>query len=305
MAMGTATTSLSILIPTYNNVCVELVHALATEGSSIEGLAFEILVADDGSTDADTVAANQAMTSFPHTRYIVRKENVGRSAIRNFLARTAQYEHLLFIDSHMQVISPNFIRNYLPHQDKPIVCGGYTIEPSYRHSTDKLRQAYEVSCLDQQSCAWRSHAPHAHFHTSNFMVQRAIMLRHPLDERFKHYGYEDVLYGKTLKEAGILIHHIDNPLGFHVFETNARFMDKTDEGLRTLYAFRNELQGYSRLLALSERLGKWRLLWVPRIVYRMAGKLLRRHLTGNHPSLWAFKVYRLCYFAHIHGSGWE
>jgi len=292
---------LSILIPTYNSVCVELVTALCQEATQIEGLAFEVVVADDGSSDAATVSANRQMASLPNTRYIERPTNAGRAAIRNFLAREARYPHLLFIDSHMQAFSPTFLHQYLEHLSEDVVCGGYIIAPPYDSYTGNLRQAYEVSCLEQQSCEYRARAPHAHFHTSNFMIRRALMLRFPLDERFRHYGYEDVLFGKTLKTAGIAIHHIDNPLAFHSFESNERFMAKTEEGLHTLLAFRDELRGYSRLLALAERLIQWHLLWVPRVVFSWAGGALRRHLTGGHPHLLAFKVYRLGFLA----KNWE
>ena len=46
--------SLSILIPTYNNECLELVRDLQAQASilsSTNDLEYEILVADDGSTD--------------------------------------------------------------------------------------------------------------------------------------------------------------------------------------------------------------------------------------------------------------
>ena len=124
-----------------------------------------------------------------------------------------------------------------------------------------------------------------------------------LDARFKHYGYEDVLFGKTLKEAGIEVFHIDNPLGFQHFESNERFMDKTDEGLQTLWSFHEELRGYSRLLALVERLKRWHLAWIPRCLFRWTGKTLRNHLTGPHPTLLAFKVYRLGKMAELVYSG--
>lgn len=73
------------------------------------------------------------------------------------------------------------------------------------------------------------------------------MLRYPFDERFIHYGYEDVLCGKSLKDNHISILHVDNPLGYEHFIGNMSFIRKTEEeSLHTLYQFRTELQGYSR-----------------------------------------------------------
>ena len=51
---------LSILIPTYNDDCRELVASLQQQADNISGLEYEILVADDGSTDLE-VAKNKTM----------------------------------------------------------------------------------------------------------------------------------------------------------------------------------------------------------------------------------------------------
>ena len=75
---------LSVLIPTYNHVCVPLVKQLA-QLLQISAVSYEIIVADDGSTDVETVAENKTINDLPHCRYIIRQANVGRAAIRNFL----------------------------------------------------------------------------------------------------------------------------------------------------------------------------------------------------------------------------
>ena len=113
---------LSILIPTYNNICFELVKSLQAQASlvssSTESLPsffqfdYEVLVADDGSTDQTTIEGNRFINTLPHCRYIEREKNVGRSAIRNFLAKEAQYTWLLFIDSNMNVINNEYLANY-------------------------------------------------------------------------------------------------------------------------------------------------------------------------------------------------
>lgn len=286
---------LSILIPTYNDICVDIVAELSKQAELLPGLTYEILVADDGSTMADKVASNQAIEQLPRCRYLKREHNVGRSAIRNYLAREAQYELLLFIDSHMSVIREDYLAQYLTHHQLPLVYGGYALDANHQPAGN-LRCLYEVSCIDVQDVRKRAESPYSNFHTSNFMVHRDVMLSHPFDERFKRYGYEDVLFGKQLQEAGIPITHIDNPVGFDRFESNQRFVEKTEEGLCTLYEFKDELKGYSRLLTLYDRLSKWHLLMPLKWFYSCFGRKMRNHLLSTRPSLFLFKVYRLSYF---------
>lgn len=122
--------SLSILIPTYNNVCLELVRDLQAQASilsSTNDLEYEILVADDGSTDKNTIEKNCEINGLDNCRYIERKENIGRAAIRNFLAKEAQYTWLLFIDSNMNVINNQYLAKYQKEQECDVIYGGYQV----------------------------------------------------------------------------------------------------------------------------------------------------------------------------------
>ena len=122
------------------------------------------------------------------------------------------------------------------------------------------------------------------------------MLAHPFDERFRYYGYEDVLFGKQLRADHIAITHLDNPMGFCTFESNPDFVAKTEEGLRTLHQFRNELRGYSRLLTLVEGIHIPLILSLIRFFHRLFGGLIRRNLCSHHPNLRLFSLYKLGYF---------
>lgn len=133
--------TLSILIPTYNHICTELVESLQAQASSLPNLEYEILVADDGSTDEYTIEENRIINQLDNCRYIERETNVGRAAIRNFLAQQAKHPWLLFIDSNMDVILSEYLSNYLNqikennadfedsiHIKYGVIYGGYQIK---------------------------------------------------------------------------------------------------------------------------------------------------------------------------------
>lgn len=285
---------LSILIPTYNHVCVELVDALQQQASQLP-ISYEIIVADDGSTIASTIEANRAINDYTNSRFIERPENAGRAAIRNYLAEKASLPWLLFIDSDMVVRRPDFVHHYVDTDEEQAVWdGGISVGGDANKLKHNLRYRYERANEHLHTVERRQQEPYRDFHTANFMAPRQLMTKYPFDLRFRHYGYEDVLFGMHLEKSHIPIHHINNPLSFEIFEENSQFLDKTEEGLRTLYTFRQELKDGSRLLQRVEKLG-W-LMPLVRKYHQITNKLERRFLL-RHPSLFVFSLYRLGYFA--------
>ena len=281
--------NLSILIPTYNDVCCQLVNDLQSQAAAL-GIDYEIIVADDGSTDEAVLRQNRTINVLPYCRLLERGMNSGRAVIRNVLANEARYPWLLFIDSDMTVCRTDFIERYISTVGD-VVYGGLVI----RHTTrQNLRARYELSRASEHTLERRRQSPYHDFHTANFMIRRDLMLTHPFDERFSRYGYEDVLLGKTLQMNAIGIEHIDNPLSFEIFESNAAFVSKTEEGLQTLYSFRHELRGYSRMIDFTEQHPVVSVLI--RCWHHIAKKWERRHLCSNAPTLCVFTLYRLGYF---------
>ena len=288
-------TALSILIPTYNDLCVKLVGALRRQAEQT-GIDYEILVGDDGSTDASVVAGNRQIEQWEHCRYLIQPQNTGRAAIRNRLAKEARYDWLLFIDSDMTVVRPDYISLYAAQDDADVVDGGVTIGGDAEALRQNLRYLYEKASESEHTVEMRRKKPYQDFHTANFLIRRDLMLSHPFDERFRYYGYEDVLFGKQLRADHIAIKHIDNPMGFCTFESNPDFVSKTEEGLRTLYQFQSELRGYSRLITLVEGIHIPLILSLIRLSHRLFGGLIRRNLCGRHPSLKLFGLYKLGYY---------
>lgn len=282
---------LSILIPTFNDPCSTLVRNLHQQAEAL-GMTYEILVADDGSTQEKVLEENRSINALPHCQLIERGVNAGRASIRNFLAQQARYAWLLFIDSDMVVCRNDYLRKYASCEETPIVDGGVVIGAC---KPGNLRSLYEKAAESQHTPEERQLSPYRDFHTANFMIKRTLMLQQPFDERFKSYGYEDVLFGKAMEKASVPILHIDNPMSFEIFEENEHFVSKTEEGLRTLYEFRNELQGYSRLLDRIQTLPHTPI----RCWHQLFGAIERRHLTSRHPSLWVFNLYKIGYFLNI------
>ncbi len=289
---------LSILLPSYNNRCVELVEELQRQAALIPNLRYEILVADDGSTCLETLEQNRTIDRLPHCRLLLRGENTGRARIRNFLARQSQYRYLLFIDSDRQVAHGDYLLRYLRCDDAAAVYGGTSIHP-HAESADpgNLRWLYETAASKRNGAARRKEHPYFELCTCNLLVQRQWMVRCPFDERFSRYGYEDVLLGKKLYEQGATVQHIDNPICFAAFEPNSDFVRKTEDALRTLRDFRTDLQGFSALLRTYERFRQWRLpLWLIRLWHKAFKNRERANLQSNKPSLLILKLYKLGFF---------
>lgn len=288
---------LSILIPTYNDDCLSLVKAIHMQAEAISGLDYEIIVADDGSTDSAIVERNSLIEKLSHCMYIRRPNNTGRAAIRNYLGSMANYSRLLFIDSDMAIVREDYLRKYIEtHGD--IVYGGYSVMPGPKGN---LRYKYEKTCEPAHSVSKRKESPWKDFHTSNFLIDASLFHSNPLDENYRHYGYEDVVYGRTMREQGVGIVHIDNPVGFCRYEDNLSFMDKTREGIHTLLHFRKELSGYSSLLKIAGMLDRAHVSCIVRKLFSMSRKHIENNLYGAAPSLRLFQFYKLGYFLEIEG----
>ena len=293
---------LSILLPVYNCNCVALVTELQRQ--CVECKAdFEIIVADDGSLSGaiGTNAAclhlideNQVIEQLKGVRYIIREQNVGRSAIRNFLVSQAKGDRLLFIDGDLSLDNPSFIHNYL-QTEADVVVGGIAIGGNPNRWKSNLRYCYERQSEAINTVESRQRHPYQHLAT-NLLVRRSVLGEKPYDENISHYGYEDVLLGKRFQQQQVAIKHIDNPVLFCDFEDNASYLAKTEEALRTLFAFRKELKGYSRLLDKAEQIERLHLSPLFITAYKLFNEPIKNCLLGNKPKVFWFNIYKLLYY---------
>lgn len=301
---------LSILLPSYNNVCVSLVQVLQRQADAIRGrlgkpFRYEIIVADDGSTDAACIDANRVIGDMLHCRYLRMEQNVGRAQIRNVLISESRGDYVLLIDSDLFLCDDNYLYKYAT-STADVVYGGTRIggeglamvdnEANTENLKGNLRYIYEKKAEPSHRAAFRQLRPNQEISVCNLYARRDIMEAHPFDSRFKAYGYEDVLFGKRLAESGIEVTHIDNPVLINEFESNSVFVKKTEEAIITLCRFEQDLEGYSNLKTKVTTLGRYIPLSLFRLWHRIMKNKEKRNLTGSKPSLLLFKLYKLGFF---------
>lgn len=286
--------SLSVLIPAYNCNCLPLVEQLLPLLQS-DVNAYEVIVSDDATTDPEIIKANEAINQLPGCRYILKTENAGSAANRNYLGAISQYPLLLFLDCDISIPDRSFLKQYLSTPMDGVVNGGISIIDDVQLHQN-LRYRYEKAEIPSHTAVMRQANRYQHFRSTNFMITRSAFEKCPFDERFTRSGYEDVLYGKMLKQQHINVVHIDNPVLMTKFENNPDYVTKIERSLRTLYQFRDDLRGYSRLLTFVSGIHIPLIFSFIRLWHRLFGKAERRNLCGSRPSLWVFKLYRLGYY---------
>ena len=291
---------LSILIPVYNTVCTDMVRILSQQCESIRqqhsSFCYEIIVADDASTDAACIELNQQIIRLPWCCFIKKETNTGSASTRNFLARNSKYQWLLFLDCDMLISNNNFIEQYLNdgHPSK-VINGGINIGHC-EEGNSNLRFLYEKQNEPYHTAEKRSLRPYHSFRSTNFLIERETMLACPFDERFLKSGYEDVLFGKQLKQKHISVAHIDNPTTMADFENNPDYITKIERSLRTLHTFRSDLSGFSPLLTFVGGIHINLVRIAFRQWHRFFGKAEHRWLCSHHPNLTVFKLYKLGYY---------
>ena len=287
---------LSILIPTYNQDCTQLVHDLLEQLPQDA----EIIVADDGSTAASVRENNATIAKLPQCRFWQAKMNLGRAKIRNLLAEMAKGEWLLFIDSDAQVRSKDFIASYLKETDgRQVICGGTGNFDTCPSPDKALRYKYEVLAERVKTLKKRRRKPYAQFSTFNFMILRELFMQIRFCNEICDYGHEDTLFGLELKDRKIPVLHIDNKLIHTGLETTPAYLRKIKTSLFTLSRLDEKIQRRINISAIALCLKKLHLRGFAVWLFNISSRQLRKNLFSSNPNLILFKIYKLGYFCKI------
>jgi len=287
---------LSILIPVYNHSIKKLVTELHDQCVRAK-ISFEILVFDDYSK-AKYKLENQEIDNLLGVNYIEMGSNLGRSKIRNRLAKTAFYDKLLFLDSDSKVSSRKFIKNYLPYfTDLGAVCGGRVYKNNKPKSKSKLLHWHYGIKRESISAKKRQKKPSAYFHTNNFLIERKVALENPFDESVEGYGYEDLLFAHRLMEKNVSIAHIDNPIVHGKLETNKEFLDKHTKAISNLARFYKEDKSFpAKLCQTYGKIDSYSLIPLLQKFLKKNAANYKTKLVNGDGSLHQFDRYRLSLF---------
>lgn len=191
---------LSIVIPTYNRkkALLENIKSLTKQTYTD----FELIVADDGSTD-ETDKLIKSIKNTPFAINYYWHQNAGRSAARNMGLKHANGEIVLFIDDHV-LCHPKLVEEHVNMHKKLngtniMVVRGFA--PLYRDKKDIPIQEEYIN-MDNYKFKGEQN-PFISFFTGNVSIVKKLLLKvGGFDENFTEYGFQDSELGYRLRKAG-------------------------------------------------------------------------------------------------------
>lgn len=285
---------LSVLIPTYNYNAFFLVDKIYQQ-LIVAQITFEIICFDDGSK-SELNAENEKINSFENSRFKVLENNIGRSAIRNLLAKEATYKWLLFLDADVFPVNNQFIKNYIScfKETETVFCGGLRYQHK-KENLDLLRYKYGKK-HEEISVEIRRQNPNKYFFTSNFLIEKEVFKTVNFEEKLKKYGREDLLFSLNLIKKGYKIAHLENEVYHLGIDKNKVFVAKTKKAMENLVFLEEEqLIGKEEiaLLKVIKRLKNFKLIRFAGNFYTTFEKLAIKK--SNVFYLNCMKVCYICY----------
>jgi glycosyltransferase involved in cell wall biosynthesis len=204
---------LSVVIPTYNRLPILRQCLVALEAQRLAPPLdqYEVVVVDDGSTDATVpwIEAEQARGSLPHVRLICQ-DHAGPAAGRNRGVDACRGDVVVFIDSDL-VVTADFLLNH-----------ALSLVSDWERQGDRLSFTYgavinttNFDCPTAERHKLRD-LSWAYFATGNVAISRDLLERAGLfDPAFRLYGWEDLELGERLRRLGVRLVRCPAAVGYH------------------------------------------------------------------------------------------
>lgn len=291
---------ISVLIPTYNYSIFPLVSILFGQLEK-ENIDFEIICLDDASTEFHS--ENNQINTLKNCSYTILEQNIGRSSIRNLLAKKARFENLLFLDADVIPINNDFISIYISHinSEEKLVYGGVLYQEEKPEKSQILRWVYGNS-REALPVEKRKRQKHLSLLTMHFLIKKSIFNFVSFNESMKKWGHEDTLFSFDLMKKNILVLHIENPVLHLGLENSEAFLRKSEEALFGLkYLIDQKLIDfqYIKLSKTEKFIQKLGLKPLFLLFFKTFKAKFIKNLNGQNPSLFVFDLYRLGYFCKL------
>ena len=292
---------ISVLIPVFNYDVTNLVSVLNCQLEVLD-IEYEIICIDDGSELY--LKENYEVTTFKNVKYEQKAINLGRSRVRNLLAKKATYNWLLFLDADVIPVEAIFIKKYvnaLTNNIGRVFFGGIKNPVAINDSAKMLRWKYG-EFRENVAIKIREKNPKKYFLSANFLIQKNLFQQIKFDERIHKYGYEDFLFNEKLKNIEEDVIQLENLVFHNGIESNSVFLSKTKESLENLH-FLNK-QNFSqvekiRILSFFNKMETLKLTKFLSKLFVYFENVFESNLKGKKPSLVVFDTYKLCYFCYL------
>jgi glycosyltransferase involved in cell wall biosynthesis len=202
----------SIVIPTYNNreVLRQTIRSLQEQTFAHE--AYEIVIADDGSTDGTAEMIGALQGPVP-VRYVAQPKS-SRAAVRNLGARAARGRILLFLDSDVWA-TPTLLAEHCKHHASTRRVGVQGRSPTHPEARSTLFMRVKEMGPDLTLRRSDNLSPF-HVTTRNLSLPRAdFEAAGGFDEGFHGYGWEDMELALRLRARGVIFEYEPGALGYH------------------------------------------------------------------------------------------
>jgi len=207
---------LSVVIPTYDRQVTLAACLAALNDQSLSRSEFEVIVADDGSSDGTEAFCRSFDPGYSF--HYFRQANAGAGAARRLGVQHARGEFLLLINDDT-IASPDLLSKHLHeqkkhHREKLAVLGDFRYPPAASERALTYFLTRHPFLFPQVSLKEGVHSHSAYFVTCNMSVRRdAVLAAGSFDSRFR--VAEDTDLGIRLMRNGFRVLYVPGALATH------------------------------------------------------------------------------------------
>lgn len=292
---------LSILIPIFNENIEQLIESLIIQIANVSTF-IEIICIDDASTHKQIKINNKRFATDHGFFYEELSQNIGRSAIRNRLARSAKGEFILFLDCDIAILNPDYIHKIVNSaQSHSIFSGGTTYQKEKPKEKSKILHWLAGYQKEDLSLEKKRKTPLAGFSLNNLCIKREIFLQINLDSSLTQYGHEDTLFGYYLIKEGFQIHFIENKVLHLGLNNTENFISKNFQAIENLVFLKTNknIDLPTKLTKVGNLLLITRLSIIYLFLFSIFEKIILKNLHSDNPNLVLFDLLKLNFYLKI------